>query len=128
DWVRRAPLELAELVLMAREHYLKGDYFGASTWYQKCAYYSPRLKDEELKWALKKELTGFAMHNPNFIGIWKDVRKVIAENPGILQTELYKMVPYDREQVRYVTYFAEESGLLKRERSGRTYSLRLADG
>lgn len=68
------------------------------------------------------------MHNPNFIGIWKDVRKVIAENPGILQTELYKMVPYDREQVRYVTYFAEESGLLKRERSGRTYSLRLADG
>jgi len=48
----------------------------------------------------------------------------IKENPGILQTKLYKDFPeIKREDMTYALYFAEKEGLVRREQKGRSYQL-----
>lgn len=52
---------------------------------------------------------------------------IIQDNPGILQTDLYKACPgIERETVSYILYFASSSGVIERTKKGRTYELRAA--
>lgn len=56
----------------------------------------------------------------------KELPKLIKKSPGILQTEVYKMYPADyKEHVSYALYKMAHEGLITREKTGRTYSLRI---
>ena len=49
---------------------------------------------------------------------------LINEKPGILQTEIYKMFPVDcKDHISYELYKLSWDGEIRREKSGRTYSL-----
>lgn len=110
-------------LLIAREAWLRGDFDTARMAYQKSAYNSGRLKGEETKKALKRELIGFAQHDPLYRQVLSDIKPLVEQQPGIKQTELYGRLPYEREIVSYVLYFATEIFDLMRKKSGRTYQL-----
>lgn len=51
--------------------------------------------------------------------------KIIRQNPGILQTDVYKMFPSEyKTHISYELYNMERAGKIERQKSGRTYSLR----
>ena len=54
----------------------------------------------------------------------KNLKKIIKENPNLLQTDIYKM--FQSEATKYVSeelYYMEKDGLIIREKSGKTYKL-----
>lgn len=54
----------------------------------------------------------------------KDILKIIKENNGILQTELYKMFPVEiKNDISDNLYCMSKDDVIKREKSGRTYKL-----
>lgn len=54
-----------------------------------------------------------------------ELTTIIRSNPGILQTEVYKMFPADcKGYISYELYKLSGAGKIIREKSGRTYSLR----
>jgi len=108
---------------IARSAWLRGDFDTARMGYQKTAYASPRLTDECLKEALKRELTGFAQSDPLYRELMAEILPLVKQCPGIKQTELYALLNFDREIVSYVLYFAAEIFDLVRRKSGRTYQL-----
>lgn len=60
--------------------------------------------------------------------ILKKLPSIIKKNPGILQTEVYKLFPSEcKGIVSSSLYSMEKRKLIVREKSGRTYSLRMAD-
>ena len=55
-----------------------------------------------------------------------ELPKIIKETPGILQTEVYKLYPEDyKDYISYELYGLARDGIITREKSGRTYSLKL---
>lgn len=125
DWIHAAPPDLAVLVIQAREYYLNGDLYMAKTWYDKCAYFSPQVRGDNIKLALKRELTGFAQHDPAYQAMLKEILQIVAEKGEIVQTGLYPLLPYAPEEIRRVTYFAAEVGDLRRTKFKRSYKLSL---
>jgi predicted transcriptional regulator len=80
--------------------------------------------DEEVSLA-KKEYSDFVRNDPLYINGLSILISIIKNNPGILQTELYKQVDIIREDVSYILYFAAEMGIIERIKKGRSYQLRL---
>lgn len=79
--------------------------------------------EKELQEA-KRAYSEFAEIDPTYIRLCDIILPIIKENPGVLQTELYKMLPQiEREALSYALYFAAEHGKIKRTKKGRTYSL-----
>ena len=74
---------------------------------------------------LKTEYYDFVVQrDPNYRLTLKHPLLWIKDNPGILQTELYKLFPdHNREDMTYALYFAEKEGLIRREKKGRSYQL-----
>lgn len=74
----------------------------------------------------KKEFSAFVKTDP----LYKQNRDVVVakirEVPGLLQTDLYKVLAaFDKSDVTYVMYFAADHGIIVRTKKGRTYSLSL---
>lgn len=58
--------------------------------------------------------------------ILPEIPKIIKKNPGILQTDIYKMYPVDcKNAISFELYAMSKNGKIIREKSGRTYSLRM---
>lgn len=58
--------------------------------------------------------------------IQKQLPGIVRDNPGILQTEVYKMFPTDyKSYVSSELHRMEREGKIIREKNGRTYSLKL---
>ena len=58
--------------------------------------------------------------------ILPEIPKIIRKNPGILQTDIYKMYPVDcKNHISSELYTMARSGKIVREKSGRTYSLKI---
>lgn len=110
-------------LLIARQAWLHDDFGAARMAYQKSAHISARLDSEELKKALKRELTGFAESDPLYRRVLSEIKPIVEQRPGIKQTDLYGLLPHDRETISYVLYFAGESFDLVRKKSGRTYQV-----
>lgn len=108
---------------VAREAWLRDDFDTARMAYQKCAYISARLSDDDNKAALKRELSGFAKSDPLYKEVLAAIRPVVDQNPGMKQTDLYACVGFDRETVSYVLYYAAELFDLYRKKAGRTYQI-----
>jgi hypothetical protein len=84
---------------------------------------------EEMLREAKALYSQFVAQDPLYESVSTKVLSVITENPGILQTDLYKlMAEFPREVLSYVLYFAADHSRLVRTRKGRTYSLSLPEG
>lgn len=76
----------------------------------------------KLLYRLKDEYQNFAINrDPLYRMKIKQLLRTIKDNPGILQTEVYK--GSDREGTSYALYFAAAEGLIRREEKGRSYKL-----
>jgi len=73
-----------------------------------------------------KEYEAFVLGDPLYQRVLGAIEPLIRENPGILQTELYKKCPeVAKPNLTYVLYFAAKQGRILRRRKGRTYELRI---
>jgi hypothetical protein len=81
--------------------------------------------EEHLKKA-KHEYSEFVKTDPKFLSLFPVIEDKIRENPQILQTELYKLLPeLSRSDISFVLYFAEEHSRISRMKKGRTYQLEI---
>ena len=79
--------------------------------------------EKELEEA-KKAYSEFAVIDPTYKALCDIILPMIRENPEILQTDVYKMLPeVDKQDISYVLYFAADHGKIQRIKKGRTYSL-----
>ena len=72
----------------------------------------------------KKEYSDFVKTDPLYHKIRETAIAKIREEPGILQTELYKVISNcARADIQYVMWFADDHGAIIRTKKGSTYSL-----
>lgn len=107
-----------------------GRYDFARTWLQKFAY---TIVDKDIPQStrdqFKRLMSAFAERDPLYQKIFPDILKQVGAQPGIMQTAIYPLFPrLDTETLRYVLYFAESLGQLRREKKGRSYRLFPAAG
>lgn len=76
----------------------------------------------------KNLMVAFTRDDPMYANVMHVAHPVIASTPGIAQSVLSKQFPqFDAEQFRYAMYYGAEIGDVKREKKGRSYTLRLPD-
>ena len=74
----------------------------------------------------KREYSEFVKTDPLYLQIRDAAMESIRQKPGILQTDLYTALPqFDKTDIQYAIYFAEDHGAIVRAKQGRTYSLSL---
>lgn len=79
-------------------------------------HYDELLKQEQVKRNIEQNLL------PH---LRTDLLNIIQSTPGILQTDIYKKFdPPAKEYVSSELYFMAKDGIIKREKAGRTYSLK----
>jgi len=116
----------------ARRYRAHGDYDGARLSYFKWVE-SVRQQNINTAGQLERELEDARREQSDFVRtdpLYQAIRDAaiakIKEQPGILQTELYKVLgSFQREAVQYAMYFADDHGAIVRTKKGRTYSLSL---
>ena len=102
-----------------------GNYDFARTWLEKLAYtLHSSNAPKEVHDKFKELMVAFAKADPLYSSIINAVLPVIKSQPGIIQSQLSKSFPqFDAEQFRYVMYYSEMIGDLRREKKGRSYEL-----
>lgn len=55
--------------------------------------------------------------------IFGEVIKVVKDSPGIIQSEVYKLINADGNKARFIIYNMANTGFLKREKHGTSYKL-----
>lgn len=128
---RITPAELAMFDLAeAREHVSKDDFRGARVSYLKCVE-EWRQANEEANGAYQREweqaareYEEFVDRDPVFLELVRKIEPVVRQQPGILQTELYKRLSeIPKPEISYALYFAAKQGRFVRKRKGRTYEV-----
>ncbi len=80
--------------------------------------------DPETKAKFTAAMCQFAVRDPLFQSVMLAAQPVITESPGITQAKLYAgMSDEKKELIRYVFYFAAESGKIVRQKKGNSYAL-----
>ncbi|MFQ5777893.1 MAG: hypothetical protein ACE5IP_07790 [Terriglobia bacterium] len=127
------PREAREWLQQARSAVAASDFEGARVYYLKCVEswrQANVLCDgayQEHWQEATREYESFVEKDPVFAGLFEKLQPVIAGNPGILQTELYKKLPeIYKAHMSYVLYFAAKQGKIVRKKKGRTYEISLA--
>jgi len=129
---------LEPYLMLANEHYARArqavrqnDFHLARVSYLKCVEswknvvkfdsgYANRLSEAKQKYA------NFARTDPLYLKTLPLIKAEIQRHPGVLQTELYKLLPsVEKTDISYALYFAEEHGEIVRTKKGRTYQLAL---
>ncbi len=110
---------------MLERAWQEGNYNQARQMLQKIAYgMVGGSVTEEQREDFKRLMTSFANEDPLYRGIVDQVMPMVAAQPGMLQSAIYKHFPqYDQEQMRYALYFAHEIGDIPRRKKGRSYEL-----
>lgn len=129
----RAPGQLtpSTLVPRAEQAMERSDFDEARMCLQKCAYHFSNAEDtrsrpgfEEARQELTEIMKRFAARDPLYQEVLGQVRPLVEQTPGMMQSELTKGRDSDEaEKIRYVLYFASELGDLRREKKGRSYQL-----
>lgn len=82
---------------------------------------SQQDKDE-----FKALVARFAKYDPLYLEVMSRLKLLLLQNPGILQSEIYKGEgEQTKELMRYVLYFSEVLGEVQRIKKGRSYQLYL---
>lgn len=114
-----------ELCVEIETSWERGDYDFARQQLQKIAYgmVGESVTDEQRK-NFTRLMTEFAKEDPLYKQVMERVLPLVQANPGMLQSQIYKGQPdYIKEQMRYVLYFANEIGHIKRIKKGNSYKL-----
>jgi len=78
-------------------------------------------REEELREA-EKEYAEFSKKDPMYIDVMEKTKPILENRPGIKQTDIYNEIPeFTKQDLRYVFYYAEKNGEIKRVKKGRTY-------
>ncbi len=122
----------------AKQAEQRGDFFAARMEHLKCVESWRQCGDTARLEAAKVEYSSFVRRDPIFRELVGVLTQIIKNNPGILQSEINKSFestswpslynynrPVSREDISYALYFADEFGLLKRIKKGRSYELHL---
>lgn len=96
---------------------------------QKMAYsMAGRDVTESEKEEFRRFVAEFAKVDPLYRDVMDRVRVLVAEKPGLVQSQIYKGQPDSiKEQMRYVLYYAEVLGDLVRKKKGNSYQLFLPE-
>src|SRR5690554_2773291 len=79
---------------------------------------------EAQKELFKKLMAMFVKQDPLYKKVIGQVKAAVEKQPGILQSSIYEgRSESDKEYARYVLYFANELGDIRREKHGRSYKL-----
>ncbi len=115
----------------------KGNFLNRNldAWYLKAVGLMERVNKyskgafQELEDLIREEQAAHVYRSQSFWDGLRLVAPVLKENPGIKQTETYKKLKgrMDKDDVGFVLYYAAMKGLVKREKSGRTYTLSMVD-
>ena len=105
----------------------EGDIDGARQVLQRLAYlvHQDRETHPEQAAEFTRLMCMFVEIDPLFKAGVQAVLPVIANSPGVRQTELYPFMNLDVEMCRYVLYFAHETGRIRRVKKGNTYQVYL---
>ena len=109
------------------EAWARGDYDWARMQLQKIAYgmVEPSVTDAQ-RADFTRLMTSFAKEDPLYKQVMERVLPLVRDNPGMLQSQIYKGQPDEiKEQMRYVLYFANELGHIRRIKKGNSYQLML---
>ncbi len=112
------PLFQAVAPLMAR-----GEWGDARRYLQKIAYGIKTASEDEQR-DFKHIMMAFASADPLYAQCLRGIAPILAEHPeGIRQTALYPHMAAapDAETARYVLYFADELGAIRRQKKGNSY-------
>lgn len=107
----------------------RGDYDLARQQLQQIAYsmVGSSVTDED-RANFTKLMAEFANEDPLYNEVMAKVIPLLRANPGMLQSQIYQGQPDDiKEQMRYVLYFANELGHIKRIKKGSSYMLMLPE-
>jgi len=124
----------------AREAERAGDYFGARVSYMQSVETLKAANQPKVLKDAKNEYAEFVRRDPVFNKMLPYFIDGVRQNPGILQSDITakaedmdwdEIRQYGRaiskDDIRYVFYFAEEFGLLIRQKKGRSYQLYLPE-
>lgn len=103
----------------------RGDFDWARQQLQRIAYgmVEPSVTDAQ-RADFTRLMTAFAKEDPLYKDVMERVLPLVQANPGMLQSQIYKGQPDDiKEQMRYVLYFANELGHIRRVKKGNSYGL-----
>ena len=82
--------------------------------------YDALIKDEEEKLANEAKKQNLLEN----IDVETDLKNIISNNPGVLQSELYKNFdPLLKDVISEILYYWAKEGKVNREKSGRSYKL-----
>jgi hypothetical protein len=103
----------------------RGNYDWARRELQKIAY---TLVDKSVPQETKDEFTRlmaeFAKEDPLYRQVMARLLPMIHANPGMMQSQIYKGESDEiKEQMRYVIYFSDVLGHIRREKKGNSYRL-----
>lgn len=81
-------------------------------------------EEPEVKAKFTALMAEFASRDPLLSAVLRVVMPIVRSEPGILQTQVYKHLPgIGVEDARYALYFAEQLGILRRQKKGNSYRL-----
>jgi hypothetical protein len=126
NWEDLLPPNVRDWLPAAREAAKRGDWETARMAYQKCAYGNAGNVAGDAARAremLIQEQTRFAGNDPLHRDTMARIQAVVAAEPGIKQTELYKRIAFTKETIASAPYFGELLGQVRREKQGRTYAV-----
>lgn len=103
------------------------DWDSARQVLQRIAYTMPDRPAEEKK-KFTALMTEFAKDDPLVGSVHRTIVPLLQQQPGTVQSSIYKHLPgIGQEEARYAIYFLEQLGSIRREKSGRSYKLYLAN-
>lgn len=108
----------------------QGDWAGARRYLQKIAYGIKSATEQEQR-EFKHIMMAFAAVDPLYAQCLRAIAPILAEHPqGVRQTALYPHMAAapDAETARYVLYFADELGAIRRHKKGNSYTVFAASG
>jgi hypothetical protein len=103
----------------------RGDYDFVRAQLQKIAHtmVGSSVSPEEKK-RFTDLMKSFAKDDPLYNDVMSRLTPLLNEHPGMLQSQIYKGQPdHIKEQIRYVLYFANELGHIRRVKKGNSYEL-----
>lgn len=122
----RAPIRFEmgpELARMLEASARRGEWEAIRTELQAHSY-GLTDKSASVKSAFADFAAAYVVRDPMYQSVLSQVIKLVKTNPGIRQAAIYTVVKgANVEQVRYVLYYAEWVGDIRRSRKGSSYSL-----
>lgn len=124
---RPAPVHWASVLIQGHDGIQacidRGDWDSARSALQRLAYGMVDATIED-KAAFTDYMKDFAAIDPLYRSVMEKALPLIIETPGMKQTQFYPLFPgIAAETIRYVFYYADQLGEIKRQKKGNSYLL-----